>query len=80
MNLVLARFKVSILAINNLFMMVKIRYNTSTKCLAVGSLIILLYHLPAEQVHRLNYCLRCNSLTLRTKRRRPKIDFWETPC
>jgi hypothetical protein len=80
MNLVLARFKVSLLAINHLFMMVKIRFNTSTNCIAVGSLIILLYHLHAEQVHRLNYCPSCNSLTLRTKRRRPKRDSWETPC
>ena len=30
MNLVLARFKVSLLAINHLFMMEKIRFNTST--------------------------------------------------
>jgi hypothetical protein len=37
-------------------MIVKIRFNTNTKCLAGGSLIILLYHLHAEQVHRLNYC------------------------
>jgi hypothetical protein len=54
MNLVLASFKVRLVAINHLCMMAKIRSNTTTKCLAFGSLIILLYHLHAEQVHRLN--------------------------
>jgi len=56
MNLVLAIFKVSLLAISHLFMIVKIRFSTNTKCLAGGSLIILFYHWRAQQVHRLNYC------------------------
>lgn len=80
MNLVLARFKVSLLDINHLFMMAKIRFISSIKCLAFGLLIILLYHLHAEQVDRLNYRPSCNSVTCRTKRRTPKRDSWETTC
>jgi hypothetical protein len=40
-------------------MMAKIRFKTTTMSLAFEPLIILLYYLHTEQVHRLNYCPSC---------------------